>query len=114
MPPLLVLSLLTLHSARFSCNWKPLLLLGDASYALYLTHIMVMELGTIIRSKTIGDQVTALDPSTSVPAMLGVLAACSLVAIVVHLRVEVPTLRILRRLLIKRAQPEKLPVPRPA
>jgi exopolysaccharide production protein ExoZ len=114
MPPLLVLSLLTLHSARFSCTWRALLLLGDASYALYLTHIMVMELGTIIRGKTIGDQVTALDPSQSVPAMLGVLAACSLVAIVVHLKVEVPTLRILRRLLIKRAPPAEAPVPRPA
>ena len=113
MPPLLVLSVLTLHAARLRCKWKPLLLLGDASYALYLTHIMVMELGTIIRSKTIGDQVTAVNPGESVVAMLCVLLVCSLAAIVIQLKVELPTLRILRRLLIKRSQPAKLPVPRP-
>jgi exopolysaccharide production protein ExoZ len=114
MPPLLVLSVLTLHSARFSCTWNVPLLLGDASYALYLTHIMVMELALIIRDKTIGDQAAAINPSESVLAMLGALVVCSLVAIVVHAKVELPTLRALRRLLIKRSDPPKLPVPRPA
>jgi exopolysaccharide production protein ExoZ len=114
MPPLLVLSVLTLHSARFSCTWKVPLLLGDASYALYLTHIMVMELARIIRDKTIGDQVAAINPSESVLAMLGALVVCSLFAIAVHTKVELPTLRALRRLLIKRSDPPKLPVPRPA
>jgi exopolysaccharide production protein ExoZ len=114
MPPLLVLSVLVLHSARLSCTWSVPLLLGDASYALYLTHIMVMELALIIRNKTIGDQVAAINPSESVMAVLGALVVCSLVAIAVHTKVELPTLRILRRLLIKRSDPSKLPVPRPA
>jgi len=114
MPPLLVLSVLTLHSARFSCGWNMPLLLGDASYALYLTHIMVMELALIIRNGTIGDQIAAINPSYSVAAMLGALIICSLVAIVVHTKVELPTLRILRRLLIKRSGLSELPVPRSA
>ena len=37
--PLLVLRANLLR--RFSCRWKGLLLLGNASYALYLTHIIV-------------------------------------------------------------------------
>jgi exopolysaccharide production protein ExoZ len=114
MPPLLVLSVLILHSARLSCRWNVLLLLGDASYALYLTHILVMELALVVRNGTIGNQVTAINPSDSVVAMLGALVICSLVAIVVHTKVELPTLRLLRRLLIKRSDPSKLPVPRPA
>jgi len=113
MPPLLVLALLTFHAARFSCAWKLPLLLGDASYALYLTHIMVMELALVIRNKTVGDQVTAINPSTGVAAMLGALVVCSLVAIVVHTKVELPALHFLRRLLIKRSDPAKIPVPRP-
>jgi exopolysaccharide production protein ExoZ len=114
MPPLLVLSALTLHSARLICRWKVLLLLGDASYALYLTHILVMEFALVVRNRTIGDQVTAINPSDSVVAMLVALIVCSLVAIVAHTKVELPTLRFLRRLLIKRSDPSKSPVPRPA
>ena len=113
MPPLLVLAALTLHSARLSCRWKAVLLLGDASYALYLTHIMVMGFATLLRNRAIGDQVAAINPSQSVVAMLGALVVCSLVAIAVHLGVERPTLRVLRRRLIKRSEPSKLPDPRP-
>jgi hypothetical protein len=56
----------------------------------------------------------AINPSDSVVAMLVALIACSLVAIVAHTKLELPTLRFLRRLLIKRSDPSKLPVPRPA
>ena len=111
MPPLLVLSVLTLHSARLSCMWRLPLLLGDASYALYLTHVMVMELARVIHNKTIGDQVVAFTPSESVAAMLGALVVCSLVAMAIYIKVELPTLRILRRLLIKRPQAPQLAVP---
>ena len=114
MPPLLVLSVLALHSAGLSCTWRLPLVLGDASYALYLTHVMVMEFARVVRNKTIGDQITAINPSESVLAMLGALVICSLVAIVVHAKVEVPTLRVLRRLLIRRPDPSKLAVARPA
>jgi hypothetical protein len=55
----------------------------------------------------------AINPSDSVVAMLVALIACSLVAIVVHTKVELPMLCVLRRLLIKRSDLSKLPVPRP-
>ena len=113
MPPLLVLAALTLHSARLGCRWKAVLLLGDASYALFLTHIMVMGFATLLRNRAIGDQVAAINPSQSVVATLGALVVCSLVAIAVHIVVERPTLRVLRRRLIKRSEPSKLPGPRP-
>jgi exopolysaccharide production protein ExoZ len=114
MPPLLVLSALALHSARLSCTWRAPLVLGDASYALYLTHIMVMALFGAVRDKTIGDRLTAINPSESVAGMLAALVICSLVAVVVHAKVERPMLRVLRRLLIKRADSAKLAVPRSA
>ena len=51
MPALLVLAALALHSAKLPCNWKPALVLGDASYALYLTHPIVLTTLRILGSK---------------------------------------------------------------
>jgi hypothetical protein len=46
-----------------------------------------------------------------VAAMLGALVVCSLVAMAIYIKVELPTLRILRRQLIKRPQARQLPMP---
>ena len=42
MPPLLVTTVLIAHSAGLRIMWIPAIILGDASYALYLTHMFVL------------------------------------------------------------------------
>jgi exopolysaccharide production protein ExoZ len=98
MPPLLVISVLLLHSARFQWKWRLALLVGDASYALYLTHTIVMEIYQVSRHNFVGDQIVILDPKESIWAVGALLVICSLVAIVVHYRIERPVIRSLRRL----------------
>jgi exopolysaccharide production protein ExoZ len=98
MPPLLVTSVLLLHSAQIQWKWRIALVMGDASYALYLTHTIVMEAYRVSRNELVGDQLKILDPKESVWAMGALLVICSLVAIVVHYRVERPVIRSLRRL----------------
>jgi exopolysaccharide production protein ExoZ len=97
MPPMLVIAALLLHSARLECQMRIPLILGAISYALYLTHTIVMEIYRIGRNKLVGDQIAVLDPRESVFAMGSMLIICSLVAVVVHYRVERPILRWLRR-----------------
>jgi exopolysaccharide production protein ExoZ len=118
MPPMLVISVLLLHSAQLQCKWKVALLMGDASYALYLTHTVVMEAYRVGRNKLVGDQITILDPKTSMFALGALLILCSLIAIVVHVRIELPILRRLRRICVVRpdlaAPHSKLGSPSPA
>jgi exopolysaccharide production protein ExoZ len=111
MPPMLVTSLLLLHSAQLQWKWRFALLMGDASYALYLTHTIVMEIYRDGRIKLFGDQIAILDPKESVFAMGALLVVCSVIAVVVHLRIELPLLRWLRRKFVTRADSA---VPRPA
>jgi exopolysaccharide production protein ExoZ len=112
MPPLLVTAALLLHSARAQWRWKIALVLGDASYALYLTHTIVMEAVRVATNKLAGDRMALLNPNDSVWAMAAILIVCSLVAIVVHYRVEVPMLRSLRGALIRKpARPQPAPLP---
>ena len=103
MPPLLVMSALLLHSAQLRSRLRLALLMGDASYALYLTHTIVMEIYVVGRNRLVGDQVALLDPSESLFAAGAMLVLCSVVAIAVHLRIELPMLRWLRRKLVPRA-----------
>jgi exopolysaccharide production protein ExoZ len=97
MPPMLVIAALLLHSARLECQMRIPLILGDISFALYLTHTIVMEIYRVGRNKLVGDQIAVLDPRESVFAMASILIICSLVAVVVHYRVERPILKWLRR-----------------
>ncbi|HEY5994811.1 MAG TPA: acyltransferase [Gallionellaceae bacterium] len=92
MPPLLVVTLLLLHSANFRVTWAPAIILGDASYVLYLTHIIVMP--AIIKSL---GWFIAFDPKQNVYAMVSMLIICSAVAILAHYRIERPVLRILHQ-----------------
>lgn len=107
MPPLLVISVLLLHSAQLQWKWRFALLMGDASYALYLTHTLVMEVFRVSRNKLVGDQIAILDPKESIFTTGALLVICSLVAIVVHYRVERPVIQALRRLIngSKRSEP---------
>jgi exopolysaccharide production protein ExoZ len=105
MPPLLVISLLLLHSAQLRWRWRLALLLGDASYALYLTHTIVMQAYQVGRNWLVGDQIAVLNPADSLAATAALMAVCSAVAIVVHLHIELPIVRWLRRKLLTRAAP---------
>jgi exopolysaccharide production protein ExoZ len=111
MPPLLVVAALLLHSARFECRWWPALLLGNASYALYLTHTIVIELLRHTRDRVLPNGSVLLDPAQSVLAMAVMLVVCSLAAIAVYGWIELPVLRTLRRLLIRRTSGSGAPVP---
>jgi exopolysaccharide production protein ExoZ len=103
MPPLLVISLLLLHSAQLQCRWRFALLLGDASYALYLTHTIVMQAYHVGRNRLVGDQIAVLNPADSLFAAAALMAVCSAIAVVVHLRIELPIVRWLRRKLVPRS-----------
>jgi exopolysaccharide production protein ExoZ len=109
MPPLLVISLLLLHSAQLRWKWRLALLLGDASYALYLTHTIVIEAYRVGRDRLVGDQIAVLNPADSLIAAAALMAVCSAIAVVVHLRIELPIVRWLRRKLVVRATPRPDP-----
>jgi exopolysaccharide production protein ExoZ len=103
MPLLLVTTVLLLNSAQIQWRWKIALMLGDASYALYLTHTIVMEFIRVARNRVIGEQFTVLNPEKNAFAMAVMLIICSLIAFVVHYYVEVPMLRILRQAFVRRS-----------
>jgi peptidoglycan/LPS O-acetylase OafA/YrhL len=46
-PTLLVVGALALHTAGLRCTSMPILNTGDASYALYLTHVMLLSVAQI-------------------------------------------------------------------
>jgi peptidoglycan/LPS O-acetylase OafA/YrhL len=68
------------------------LVLGDAFYALYLTHLIAVE---TLRP--------LVDMTHSLAGMIAALGVSVAVAIMVHFKVERPMLAALRRLAIKRA-----------
>jgi exopolysaccharide production protein ExoZ len=90
-PPALVLALLLLHSAGVRCDWRPAVALGAASYALYLTHFIVIE--------TLHP---AFDYSTSIPGMAIALVLSVAFALFVHREIEQPLLRLLHGLAERR------------
>ena len=79
----IVASALFLESSGVSITWKPLLLLGDASYAIYLTHTIYMR------------QVHFEPVSSVYPLVLYILGA-AITGILTHLYVEKPVLRRIR------------------
>jgi exopolysaccharide production protein ExoZ len=100
MPAVLVTSVLLLHSAGLRCSWRFPLLLGDASYSLYLTHTITMSLMYTVTSRVLLEPLGG--PSQSFTNVMIVLAVCLPVAIAVYAWIEAPTLRALRALLIRR------------
>lgn len=88
----IVMLALALHSAGMRCGLRGLLLLGNASYALYLTHPIVVE--------TIGNLAPRwkwLDISKSVPGTVIALATAIVVSVVVYKWIEQPLLGVLRK-----------------
>jgi exopolysaccharide production protein ExoZ len=96
IPMLIVGSALFLASAGANPDIRPLVLLGDASYAIYLIHTLVM--GSIRR---IAPQVLELG-RTDVRWFVALLVSCLLAGVALHLLVERPMLRLLRGRLVRR------------
>lgn len=69
---------------------------GGASYALYLSHLFTLKAMGIVWQKT------GIDSSLGFLIVAGVVAVA--VAVIVHLYVETPMIRMARRLLIRRPQ----------
>ncbi len=90
---LLVFAALLAHSLGLRLKSRWVLLLGAASYSLYLVHTVVLEM---IRTPA-----QALFPflryDTTLSGVAIAAVACLVVALVVHLTVELPSLRWLRR-----------------
>jgi exopolysaccharide production protein ExoZ len=95
-PIVIVASALLMSKAGADVQWKPLLLLGDASYAIYLTHIIAMQF-LVLPLVTAGK---LAPPSSALWSMLATLAACLAIGVGVHLWVEKPLGRALRRRLL--------------
>jgi peptidoglycan/LPS O-acetylase OafA/YrhL len=91
-PVALVLGLLVLHSASIRCDWRWAVVFGDASYALYLTHLIVVD-----TMRPLAARFPVLDFSTEPIGLAVTLATCLIVAILAHRFVEKPTLKWLRR-----------------
>ncbi len=92
MPATLVLAGMALHSAGFRCSWKAPIVLGNISYALYLTHTTVLE-----TLRTIGARWPILNFKTSLFGLMVGIATSCLVALATYYCVEMPMLRCLRR-----------------
>lgn len=88
LPALVVLAALCLHTGGIRCNWRPLLVLGDISYVLYLSHVLVLT--TVSRY---AQSYPALNYKSGAPGMMLAMVLCCLVAWLLHVAVEKPLLK---------------------
>ncbi len=95
LPFLIVVTALFLHSAQVQCNWRPFLVMGEASYALYLVHTLVIG-----QLRAMGN---LIDAHSGLGMLLIVVTISSLIAIVLHYGIERPVTRYLRSVLLSRA-----------
>ena len=86
-PPMIVLGALILEGAGYPMKFRAPLLIGSASYALYLFHPFVIGLAR-----------ATLAPDSSAAVVTMICTACLLLAILIHKLVEIPTLSTLREL----------------
>ena len=100
IPALVVLAALLFHSADLRCEWRIALAMGGASYALYLIHPIAIGF-----FKTVGRVWPVVYPNNSGMTVIGILFACSLIALAVYYRIEKPLLAFLRRRLAGPRQP---------
>lgn len=91
-PPSLLMFALWLHSAGITVRSRLWLLLGAASYSLYLVHPFVME-----TARPVGDRWAWLHTGQSVSGLLLAMLASAVLAVLVHRFIEVPISRQLRR-----------------
>ena len=90
----LVFSALLLHSANLHCSWRPMIILGEASYSLYLVHLIVLE-----AMRPIGAKWPEFNVARELPAAALAVAVSVLLALVLHYAVEKPLVRGVHRLL---------------
>jgi exopolysaccharide production protein ExoZ len=88
LPFLIVTTALFFHSKHISSNWKPILIVGEASYALYLSHVLVIG-----QVRVMGYAVNA---HSGLGMLLMVVAVSALIAVILHYQVERPITRYLR------------------
>jgi exopolysaccharide production protein ExoZ len=106
----LVASVLALQSAGVTIRSRGLLLLGEASYAIYLTHPFLIKIVTLAYQKL---HVGGL--AVQAAALLGLYVLVGVVGVAVHLIVERPLIHWLRRRFLPRAPAsvaEGEPIPR--
>jgi exopolysaccharide production protein ExoZ len=89
---LLLFGLVTLERQGWRPQWRPGLVLGDASYALYLTHAPVM---VAVLKLAIAAGLTGLAGASL--AWVGALVVCIATAIVVHRWIEKPLIAAARK-----------------
>jgi exopolysaccharide production protein ExoZ len=90
LAPLVVAGALLLHRLGADIQWRPLIVFGDASYSLYLTHEITMHFWPSAALAPLGR------PNTDVMPMLLELALCLVVGIAVHFLVERPLGRMVK------------------
>jgi exopolysaccharide production protein ExoZ len=91
LPPFVVACALFMESSGLPITWKPAILLGDASYSLYLTHTIFYEMARpLLRAWQLPT------PKESIWVMLFEVVTATFIGIAVHLYVEKPLLRRVR------------------
>lgn len=90
-PVIIVFGAIMSEISGFSLNWRPLLLIGEASYSLYLFHEPVFETLRLIAPK-----VNFPDPGLNVLSMLTYVGISILVGICLHIYLEKPMLAFFR------------------
>lgn len=101
LPLMIVGAALLMASAGADITWRPLILLGDSSYALYLTH-------TILFEEFRRFNIVAYPMSGTMPMVMAVLASIG-VGIAVHLWIEKPLNRMVKRLIVRLQAPARSP-----
>jgi len=91
-PVVIVGSALVAERAGGALTWRPLILIGDASYAIYLTHPIVFEAIRLAGEKW----PSVPSPTASTVFMLAYVVVAGMVGVLVHLGVELPMLRAIR------------------
>ena len=90
-PPFVVACALFMESSGVPITWKPAVLLGDASYSLYLTHTISYGVaGHFLLAWRLPT------PKDSIAIMMFEVVTATLIGIAVHLYVEKPILRKVR------------------
>jgi exopolysaccharide production protein ExoZ len=94
LPPFVVACALFMESSGAPITWRLAILLGDASYSLYLTHTIFYEV-----ARPLLQAWRFPTPKDSFAVMLFEVITATLIGIVVHLYLEKPLLRKVRHVL---------------
>ncbi|MBO9710388.1 MAG: acyltransferase [Caulobacter sp.] len=86
----LVAAALVLERSGWTVSFRPVLLMGDASYALYLTHPFVVQAATKAAQKLHAESLAPI-------AILVAVFSCCACAVATHRLIEVPILKLTRR-----------------